>query len=75
MVFIKDYVEQKLQTYTAAELASELGVSISMITAYKLHDYNASLAVAKRVYGREGVVLHPFSEKSLKHELNIKEEK
>jgi len=33
---------------------------------------NASLKVAMNVYSNEGLVLHPFSEESLKYELEKK---
>ena len=70
MKFVKDYVEEKLTNYTTTDVADMLGISISMITAYKRYDYNASLDVAKRVYELDGVVLHPFSEASIKFELS-----
>lgn len=70
MKFVKDYVEEKLTNYTTTEVADMLGISISMITAYKRYNYNASLEVAKRVYVLDGVVLHPFSEASIKFEIS-----
>lgn len=75
MTFIKDYIEEKLNNYTANELADSLGISISMLTAYKRYGYNASLEVAKRVYTLEHIVLHPFSEASIKYELSKDEAK
>lgn len=69
MKFVKDYVEEKLTNYTTTDVADMLGISVSMITAYKRYDYNASLDVAKRVYALDGVVLHPFSEASIKYEI------
>ena len=68
ILHVKDYVLYKLEDITATELATILGTSTCMVTNYKKHKYNASLPVAKRVYKLEGVVLHPFSEDSLKWE-------
>lgn len=70
-MFIKDYIVHHLdEGVSSKDLANKLGISISMLTAYKLHNYNASLEVAKRVYLVDGVVLHPFSEEALKYEVN-----
>jgi len=71
MVFIKEYVASQLEEITSIELAEKLGVSVSMISAYK-KSYNPSLAVAIRAYTADIVVLHPFAEESLKYELGEK---
>jgi len=68
MVTIQSYVKHKLEEITSIQLADELGVSLSMISAYK-KSFNPSLDVAKKVYARDKVVLHPFAEESLKYEL------
>jgi len=68
MVTIQKYVQDKLEDIEAKDLAKQLGVSVSMISAYK-KSYNPSLAVALKVYELDKVVLHPFAEISLKHEL------
>lgn len=67
MVTIQMYITDKLETETSKELAENLGISISMLSAYK-KSYNPSLSVALAVYNKEGLVLHPFSEESLKYE-------
>ena len=61
-------VDDGASSYEIAEL---LGVSVSMVSGYKLHQYNPSLEVAKNVYKKTNVVLHPFAEQSLKLELGI----
>lgn len=68
MVTIQDYVKEKLEDTSSIGLANSLGVSLSMISAYK-KSYNPSLSVAKTVYQLDGVTLHPFAEESLKVEL------
>ncbi len=68
MATIQEYVESKLEEVEAKELAKALGVSASMISAYK-KSFNPSLEVAKRVYQMDGIVLHPFAEESLKKEI------
>ncbi len=40
-----------------------------MLSSYK-KSYRPSLDVAKRIYATDNVVLHPFAEESLKHEIN-----
>jgi len=66
---IKDYIEEQLLTYESKDLAPRLKVSISMLSSYKRQGYNPSITVAKTVYTLDKVVLHPFSEESLKYEL------
>lgn len=68
MILIQDYVQEKLRTYTGQAVAHSMGISISMLSAYK-KAYNPSLDVAIRVYKNEGIVLHPFSEESLEYEI------
>jgi len=70
MEFIQPWLNGKLEGgLSQQEAESLLGVGRSMVTAYKKGDYNPSLAVAITVYKGEGVVLHPFSEDSLKFEI------
>jgi len=68
MVTIQDYVAQQLEEITSIELKNKMEVSLSMLSSYK-KSYNPSLEVAKRVYIKDNVVLHPFAEESLKYEL------
>ena len=68
MVLISDYIKSSLEVFTSKELAEELGISISMLSAYK-KSYNPSLAVALKVYKRDSIVLHPFAEGSLQKEI------
>ena len=68
MVTVQEYVSKQLEELTSIELKDKMGVSLSMLSAYK-KSYNPSLDVAKRVYKKDGIVLHPFSEESLKFEL------
>ena len=67
--FIKEYIEEKLLNIDTRDLSKELGVSVAMISNYKHQGYNPSLPVAKKVYTTDNVVLHPFSEESLKFEI------
>ena len=70
MQLIKDYVNSLVdEGIEGGEIAQKLGVSVSMVSSYKLHSYNPSLQVAKHVYETEGIVFHPFSEDSLKYEI------
>ena len=56
------------------EVAEELEITPAMVGQYRLdRGYNPSLAVAKRVYILDNVVLHPFAKESL--ELEIKKDK
>jgi transcriptional regulator with XRE-family HTH domain len=71
VIFIKDYIAERLEGGDLGYVIAEaLGVSVSMVSSYKLGGYNPSLSVAKTVYRQEGIVLHPFSEESLKVELS-----
>ena len=70
MTFIKEYIEASIDKGVPSKIiARELNVSVSMVSAYRLHQYNPSLAVAKTVYQIDFTVLHPFSEESLKYEI------
>ena len=66
---IDNLIEQGSNSYDVAEF---LGVSVSMVSSYKLHSYNPSLTVAKTVYSKAKIALHPFAEESLKFELDKK---
>jgi len=68
-MFIKDYLEEKEKQLDNATIANKLGISVAMISSYKRKGFNPSLSVAKRVYLLEGIVLHPYSEKGLKFEI------
>jgi len=71
MKFIHDYIKELACDFdTSKEIAKFLGISDSMLSAYKKeHSYNASLTVALRVFEKVGVVLHPFGKENLKYEL------
>ena len=71
MVFIEDYIQDKIESgLLTKEIAKELNITSAMVGQYKLrHGYRPSLTVAKKAYENDGVVLHPFSEESLKWEL------
>jgi len=72
MLFISDYLKDKLATgMTNKDIANELDLTVAMVGQYRLkRGYNASLSTAKKVYTIDEVVLHPFSEESLKYEIN-----
>jgi predicted transcriptional regulator len=70
MYNIKQYIESKLESGKAGyEIAKLLGVSNGQVSSYKNGTGIASLTVAKTVYKIDQVVLHPFSEESLKFEI------
>ena len=69
MVFIKDYILERLEEETSIDVAQDLGVTVAMLSSYKNHRYNASLTVAKKVFAKYGVTLHPFAKDSLKFEI------
>lgn len=68
MVTVQEYVLKQLETIESTQLARELGISVSMLSSYK-KSYNPSLEVAKKVFKRDGIVLHPFAEESIKYEI------
>jgi predicted transcriptional regulator len=71
LVTIQEYIANKLveNSYlTNVQLGEMLGVKRSMASQYR-RGYYPSLEVAKRVYALDKVVLHPFSEESLIHEI------
>ena len=70
--FIDEYVSEKVEQGLAGEtIANSLGISVSMVSCYKKGGYNPSLAVAKHVYAKEGITLHPFAAESLKYEIEV----
>ena len=71
MITIQDYVARQLEDISSIELKDKMGVSLSMLSSYK-KSYKPSLVVAMRVYVKDNVVLHPFAEASLKHEIKGK---
>ena len=71
MVTIQQLIEEFVEDQKSSlEIAAFLGVSVSMVSAYKGHSYNPSLEVAKTVYAKSGIQLHPFAEESLIHEID-----
>ena len=72
MLTIQEYITNRFASepyLTNVELGKELGISKSMISHYK-QGYFPSLDVAKLVYSRDGVVLHPYAKESLEKELS-----
>lgn len=65
---IKGYIDEQLENSTSIELAAKLQISLSMLSSYK-KSFNPSLEVAKRIYLADKITLHPFSEESLKYEI------
>lgn len=65
---IQMYVSEQLEDLESTELIRILGVSLSMLSAYK-KSYKPSLEVAINVYKHDGTVLHPYAEDSLKLEI------
>ena len=65
--YIKDLEKDGVKSNS--QIAEVLGVSNSMVSAYRTGSYNPSLEVGTRVYKSRGVVLHPYSEESLNHEI------
>lgn len=73
ITFIQDYIAKHVEAgEQSRDIARVLGVSVSMVSAYKKWEYNPSIDVAKKVYKDFKVVLHPFAEESLQHELGDK---
>lgn len=67
---IREYIAALISKgLQGTDIAEILGVSVSMVSAYKGGSYNSSLAVAKRLYKRENLVFHPYSEEALKKEI------
>ena len=67
---IQDYVNEKFANdWLGREIAEHLGISVSMVSAYRKGDYNPSLDVAKKIYIMDGIVFHPFSEAGIKEEI------
>lgn len=72
IVHIHEYIAEVLEAEAmkAKDLAKELDLTAAMVGQYKLNrGYNPSLHVAKKIYLSRGVVLHPYSEESLKWEI------
>jgi len=68
MVHIHKYIAEVLERdcLKSKDLAKELNITPAMLGQYKLNrGYNPSLNVAKLVYKRDGVVLHPYSKGSI----------
>lgn len=60
-------VKLKEEGLNDVEIANKLGISKSMVCAYK-KGYNASYDLAKYVYKTMEIVLFPFSEEGVKDE-------
>lgn len=70
MKFIAEYISTLAEDgMHGADIAKKLGVSNSMVSSYKAGSFNPSITVAKKVYMDEGIIFHPFSEESLKYEI------
>lgn len=71
MVTIQQYIDELVDSGEGnRDIGERLGVSYAMVSKYK-KDYYPSLAVAKKVYTMENIVLHPYSEESLKFEIKV----
>lgn len=76
LVFIDEYIKQQVADgMEQKEIADILGVKPSMISTYKGGSYKPSITVAIAAYENLGVVFHPYSEDSLKHELKPNKER
>ena len=65
---IQAYIEKlKEEGLTDIQVAHKLGVSQSMVSAYK-KGYNASYEVARHVYRTREIVLYPFSKEGVSDE-------
>lgn len=69
MITVQEYISDNLKDIDGPTLIKKMGISLSMLSAYKKF-YNPSLDVAINVYKTDKVTLHPFSEESLKYEIN-----
>lgn len=70
MITIKDLIKQlKEEGLNGADIARVLEVSVPMVSTYTTQHYLPSISVAKRVYIKRGIVLHPFSEESIEYEI------
>lgn len=75
IITIQSYIDDlEKQGLNGVEISKHLGVSASMISTYKANRFNISLKQAKYLYQTYGVVIHPYSEASLKAELKLDEE-
>lgn len=70
MILITKYISNLIDNgMQGIDIANKLGVSVSMVSSYKAGSFNPSITVAKKVYLEEGIIFHPFSEESLKYEI------
>jgi predicted transcriptional regulator len=70
-MFINEYLLSKINKGDKVkDIAKSLDITPAMVGQYKLdRGYNPSLSVAKKIYLMDNVVLHPYSEDSLKYEI------
>jgi len=73
ITLIEDYLQELHdEGKPTKDLAKMLELTPAMISQYRLkRGYKPSITVAKRVYKITGLALHPFSEESLKYELEM----
>lgn len=72
MVHIKDWVKSKEESgMKQRDIALDLPVSHTMVGQYKNRGFLPSLQVAIAIYKNEGIVLHPYSEESIKYETKL----
>ncbi len=71
--FIHNYIQSKVNSGELnKEIARELLITPAMVGQYRLNrGYHPSIHVAKTVYELDGTVLHPYSEDSIKHEIEV----
>ena len=71
VVRIKDWVIKRKARYfeKANDIAKLLGVSDTIVSLWNKDDRNVSMDVAICIYQIDGTVIHPFSEESIKYEI------
>lgn len=75
MLRINDYIKERLDSgELMREIAEDIGISVSMVSSYAANTgYNCSINLAKVLYTKYSLVMHPFSEESLKYEIEKRE--
>ena len=71
MVFIDAYIQSRVDAgEKTKDIANDLNLTSAMVGQYRLkRGYNPSLTVAKLVYEKYAIALHPFSAESLQYEI------
>ena len=73
MILITKYIDDLVKDGVTKnkDIAEILGVSSSMISAYRTGSYKPSLDVGIRLYHTQGIVIHPYAEESLIYEAKL----